>query len=114
MIRLVEFYLQKLKTLDLTIQLTSPFVLQPIYQRFLLDSLTSFEEIGISSAGRNYNTAPNLVVLDGLTGKQVKDVDIFYSLGDTKVTIRKNTSGLTNVTQVLFLSATQMELQLMT
>ena len=64
----------------------------------LLDSLTSFEEIGISSAGRNYNTAPNLVVLDGLTGKQVKDVDIFYRLGDTKVTIRKNTSGLTNVT----------------
>ena len=64
----------------------------------LLESLTSFEEIGISSAGRNYNTAPNLVVLDGLTGKQDKDVDIFYRLGDTKVTIRKNTSGLTNVT----------------
>ena len=67
----------------------------------LLESLTSFEEIGISSAGRNYNIAPNLVVLDGLTGKHIKDVDLSYALGDSKVTIRKNTSGLTNVTPTI-------------
>lgn len=63
----------------------------------LLESLTSFDEIGISSAGRNYNIAPNLVVLDGLTGKHINDVDLFYRTGDPKVTIRKNTKGLSNV-----------------
>ena len=67
----------------------------------LLESLTSFEEIGISSAGKNYNIAPNLIVLDGLTGKQINDVDIFYRLGDSKVTIRNNTSGLSNVTPTI-------------
>jgi len=63
-----------------------------------LESLTSFEEIGISSAGRNYNIAPNLIVLDGLTGKRIDDVDLNYELGDSKVTIRNNTNGLSNVT----------------
>jgi hypothetical protein len=67
----------------------------------LLESLTSFEEIGISSAGRNYNIAPNLIVLDGLTGKHIDDVDLFYNLGDSKVTIRNNTRGLTNVTPTI-------------
>ena len=62
----------------------------------LLEPLTSFEEIGISSAGRNYNITPNLVVLDGLTGKIVNDVDLFYRTGDSKVTIRNNTKGLSN------------------
>ena len=63
----------------------------------LLESLTSFERIGITSAGKNYSIAPNLIVLDGLTGKHINDVDLFYRLGDLDVTIRKNTSGLTNV-----------------
>ena len=67
----------------------------------LLESLTSFEEIGISSVGRNYSLAPNLVVLDGLTGKHIDDVDLFYSLGDSKVTIRNNTKGLNNVTPTI-------------
>ena len=67
----------------------------------LLESLTSFEEIGITSAGKNYSIAPNLIVLDGLTGKHIDDVDLFYRLGDPKVTIRKNTRGLTNVTPTI-------------
>ena len=67
----------------------------------LLESLTSFEEIGISSAGRNYNISPNLVVLDGLTGNLIDDVDLFYRTGDSKVTIRKNTKGLSNITPTI-------------
>ena len=35
-----------------------------------LESLTSFESIGISSGGRNYLVAPDLVVLDGLYKRQ--------------------------------------------
>ena len=64
----------------------------------LIEPLTSFEEIGISSAGRNYSLAPNLVVIDGYTGKQIKDVDLKYNLGDNKVTILKNTFGMYNTT----------------
>ena len=67
----------------------------------LLESLTSFEEIEISSAGKNYNIAPNLVVLDGLTGNIIDDVDLFFRFGDPNVTIRKNTSGLSNVTPTI-------------
>ena len=67
----------------------------------LLESLTSFDKIGISSAGKNYNIAPNLVVLDGVTGKNIDDVDLFYKLGDSEVTIRKNTGGISNTTPTI-------------
>ena len=61
-----------------------------------IESLTSFESIGVSSAGKNYTIAPTLIVLDGLTGKQVKDVDLEYEIGDQQVTILKNTKGMSN------------------
>ena len=63
-----------------------------------LESLTSFDSIGISSGGRNYLLAPDLVVLDGFTRNRVQDIDIFYHLGDTSVTINQNTTGMYNVT----------------
>ena len=64
----------------------------------ILESLSSFDYIGITSAGRNYNSAPSLVVVDGLTNKVVNDVELSYSLGDSRVFINKNTSSLNNVT----------------
>ena len=42
--------------------------------------------------------APDLVVLDGFTRNRVEDIDIFYHLGDTSVTINQNTTGMYNVT----------------
>ena len=63
-----------------------------------IESLTSFDSIGISSVGKNYTIAPNLVVIDGFTGAQVKDVDIEYEIGDSTVTILKNTFGMNAVT----------------
>lgn len=64
----------------------------------ILNSLSTFDTIGISSVGKNYNIAPSLVVIDGLTNKLVEDVDLVYSVGDANVTILKNTSELNNVT----------------
>ena len=64
----------------------------------LMEPLSSFNEIGISSAGNNYSLAPGLVVIDGYTGKQVEDVDLKYNLGDTRVTILKNTYGMYDTT----------------
>ena len=63
-----------------------------------LESLTSFESIGISSGGRNYLRAPSLVVLDGFTREVVGDLALTYSLGDNQVTILQNSTGMYNVT----------------
>jgi len=64
----------------------------------ILDSLSSFDYIGISSFGRNYNTPPNLVVIDGLTNKVIKDVDLTYQSGDSQVTILKNSTEISKAT----------------
>ena len=64
----------------------------------ILESLSSFDYIGITSIGKNYNSAPSLVVIDGLTNKVIEDVELSYNLGDSKVTINKNSSSLSNVT----------------
>ena len=61
----------------------------------------SFDQIGINSAGRGYTAAPKLLVFDGKTNKQIKDVQLEYDLGDSEVTIRKNTSGLSQAAPTL-------------
>jgi hypothetical protein len=58
----------------------------------------SFDSIGITSLGKNYNIAPNLIVLDGFTNKIVDDVILNYQLGNSQVQILQNTKGLYNVT----------------
>ena len=60
--------------------------------------LTSFDRIGITSSGKNYLVSPTLVVLDGYNNRLVSELDAEYSIGDTEVTILKNTTGLYNVT----------------
>ena len=62
----------------------------------LMQPLSSFDEIGVTSAGKNYTISPKLVVIDGYTGKVVNDVDLSYTVGDTKVKILKNTFGIYN------------------
>jgi hypothetical protein len=64
----------------------------------VLDALSTFDYINIVSFGKNYNSIPSLVVVDGLTNNIIKDVDLSYSFGDSDVTIIKNTSELSNVT----------------
>ena len=59
-----------------------------------MQSLNSFESIGISSFGRNYLSSPKLVVIDGYTNKVLPEVDLHYDLGDTQVTILNNTTGM--------------------
>jgi len=62
-----------------------------------IKALSSFEYIGITSNGKNYLVAPTLVVLDGYTKEVVEDLDLKYSLGDNRVDIVKNTTGLYDV-----------------
>ena len=61
-----------------------------------IKSLKSFDSIGISSGGKGYSSAPKLLVFDGKTNEQIKDVDLKYSLGDNQVQILKNTKGMSD------------------
>ena len=67
-----------------------------------VESLTSFNSIGITSSGKNYLVAPDLVVIDGFTGKVITDLDLKYELGSTEVDIRKNTFGMYNVEPAIY------------
>ena len=66
-----------------------------------IKSLKSFGFIGISSGGRGYSSAPKLLVFDGKTNEQIKDVDLDYKLGDNQVNILKNTKGISNTTPTI-------------
>ena len=66
-------------------------------QIITIENLASIKSIGITSVGRGYTTAPKLLVFDGITNKRDYNIDLDYSLGDSQVTILKNTKGLSNV-----------------
>ena len=77
----------------------NPRVLLP--QVIKIDSLASFESIGITSFGRGFLVSPKLVVLDGKTGKVVPDVDFKVTPGESNVEILENTKGMSNVTPTI-------------
>ena len=62
-----------------------------------MQSLTSFEYIGITSFGRNYLHPAKLVVIDGFTKKVLPEIDVVYEIGDPRVTIKNNTTGMYNI-----------------
>ena len=62
-----------------------------------VESLYSFDRIGISSVGRNYSIAPNLIAIDRFTNKKIDDLVLEYELGDSEVRIVQNTKGINNI-----------------
>ena len=76
---------------DLTLD---PSALFP--QVLKVEPLTGFDAIGITSFGIGYNTNPSLIVLDGSTKEQIKDVDLLYNREEKKVEILKNSYSLSN------------------
>jgi len=84
---------------DIGFEYSADKTLRPIAkipQIIKITSLSSFERIGISSVGKNYTIAPNLIVLDGITNDIINDVDLRYNIGDNEVTIFRNTKGINN------------------
>ena len=73
----------------------SPSVMMP--QIVKIDPLYSIESIGISSVGKGYISSPDLIVVDSRTNTVVSDLDLKYSLGDSEVSILKNTNGISNL-----------------
>ena len=70
-------------------------------QIFEVTTFFKFDRIGITSFGQGYTVPPALVVLDGTTKKRLTDLDIRYNLGDTNVSILKNSQTLSNSTPII-------------
>jgi len=91
---------QKTRKIDIGFDFPSDFSLRPsasLPQLAKMEPLSTIDYIGITSSGRGYSKAPKLVLLDGKTNQLIKDVDLKYTLGDSKVTILNNTFSLNNV-----------------
>jgi hypothetical protein len=66
-----------------------------------VENLSSFKSIGVSSIGRNYTIAPDLIVIDAITNQVIRDVDLEYTIGNSQVNILKNTKGISNATPTI-------------
>ena len=65
---------------------------------YKIEPLSKFKKIKITSFGTNYFVPPQLVVIDGFTGRVNTEARLRYDIGDTEVTVIRNTTGLYNVT----------------
>ena len=89
---------------DIGFDFPSDKTLQPsvgLPQIIQIDAFSSIGSIGITSVGRGYTLAPLPIIIDGKTNKEVKEVELHYNLGDTNVTIVKNTFGMNNVPPIV-------------
>jgi hypothetical protein len=59
-----------------------------------LDYLSSVKEVKVISPGKNYSTAPDIIIIDGYTNKLVEDLEFKYNIFTRKVDIIKNTYNL--------------------
>lgn len=86
---------------DIGYNYPSDFTLRPtgsLPSTIKIEPLSKFESIKVISPGVNYYVAPELVVLDGFTGRLNEEVDLKFEIGSTEVKIIRNTTGLYNVT----------------
>jgi len=96
--------IKKTKIKDIGFDFPSDFTIRPsvsLPQIAKVEPLSSFESIGINFFGRGYTSAPKLLVFDGKTNQIVPEVDLRYNLGDTQVTILRNSYGLYNLTPTI-------------
>jgi len=89
---------------DIGLEFYSDKTLRPtakLPQNLKVTVSNKFKKIGISSAGKYYNTAPDLIVIDSLTDKVISEVDLSYEVGDSIVTILNNTNSLSNIPKII-------------
>ena len=96
--------IKKTKILDIGFDYPSDYTLRPkvsLPKIIKIDSLSSFQSIGITSFGRGYTSAPKLLVFDGKTGQLIPEADLKYDIGKNEVVIKNNTYGMYNTTPVI-------------
>ena len=92
------------KIIDIGYDLPSDKTLKPkakLPQVCTIESLSSIESISITSFGRGYTVAPQLVLIDGRRKEVLPEVDLKFKLGDVKVEILKNTYALSRTTPII-------------
>jgi len=93
--------IDNIKLLNLGLDYPSDKTLRPsaiFPSTYKIEPLSKFKKIKISSFGTNYFVPPQLVVIDGFTGRVNTEARLRYDIGDTEVNIIRNTTGLYNVT----------------
>ena len=91
--------IRNINILDIGFDYPSDNTLRPTAQLpeiLNVENLFSYERIGITSVGRNYLKAPDLVVVDRITKSVVKEAVLEYELGDTEVSIIENSKGISS------------------
>ena len=91
--------IEKVKLNDIGYDFPSDATLKPsasLPQIINVDTFAKIDNIEITSGGRGYTSAPDLIFFDGKTGNQITDLATKYSLGDSNVTILSNTRGINN------------------
>ena len=93
--------IEQVKLEDIGYDFPSDGTLKPsasLPQIIKVDSFAKIDFIDITSGGRGYSSAPDLLFFDGKTGDQITDISTEYALGDSNVTILSNTRGINNST----------------
>lgn len=66
---------------------------------FKINNLAILNSVGIASFGYGYGSIPpKVIVFDGETGDQLKEVDLKFEFGESQLQIVSNTYGMNNVT----------------
>jgi len=68
---------------------------------YKIEPLSKFKKVKLQDPGVNYFLTPDIVVVDGFTGRVNTEAFLRYDVGDTEIEIVRNTTGLYNVTPVL-------------
>ena len=92
--------IKKTKIKDIGYNFPSDDTLRPsvaLPQIITIDELAKINSIGIASVGRGYAVAPTLLVFDGVTNVRDEDIKLEYKLGDSNVTILRESKGISNV-----------------
>jgi len=93
--------LRSLNIQDIGNDFTSDITLRPkanLPLSLKIEPLSSVERVDIISYGKNYTELPGLVLIDGLTNKPAKDLNLVYNEDTLEVDIITNTNGIYNVT----------------
>ena len=89
--------IKKVKLQSIGFDYPSDFTMRPtakLPEILDVEPLSSFDSIGVTSVGVGYAISPKLIVIDGITKKVIKDVDLRYDIKNQTVTILQNTKGL--------------------
>ena len=67
----------------------------------IIETLSSLEKVSITSFGRGYTVAPQLILIDGSRKVVLPEADLRYKLGDVNVEILSNTYALSPTTPTI-------------